>query len=490
MPQPLIDPMSIVYSNARAKKVTDSGSQQAVIRAFKSLLPAVGWSVTGNGKAVASVQFPFGAPQSAGGTSPTIRPAGCQATPFFSLGGATFSLYDPASESPAPGAQCTMVAMGTTGGGTLDALASAITSGTPWNATVAVDGSGFRLDVEAKNAGPDFNLVHVQGDGRWGTIATNGGNTVGGGYTFRSKADPESAQYEVSITGIVSVFGNISLEFNFNGNLVQYILTESGGSYTILANGFGFFIFLPGDDGSYPFVNHSLFCMAPKMPGAEQFASSTYAVFICGPRTFRDATYWFGRSGLITTVLDSGPNTYSNTGGWPRILALRSPGPALHTPANKPVITAAYVCFGQGPSSTAYVIGKLWDCAVVSDLIAAGATINGQPFITVSSQNGASGATASSLVMFGPPQVTDPPPPADPPIYPKTQPSTSSGTCIIPSVGFVVLALTGSFAALHHLSPITIDGIPFLVDAVQDATHLSVTEVASARTRPVAWTSP
>lgn len=471
----LIDPMSVAYSPARGQKVVDA-DQASIINGFKSLLPAVGWTKTANLKATATVSYPTGFPFVDGGTITPKRTVGCQATPFLSVAGVGFQLYDPGRETPPGLASCIFVPMDVTAGGSIANLATAVSTGTDFNATViTLSATSYVLALEAKTGGPEWNFLHVAGDGRWGTIASDAGNTVGGGYTFESA--PEASVYQVSITGVLSVFGQLSFVFTLDGGPAQYILATN--QYRLVANGYGFLMQSPDKDG--------IFCMAPAKPAGEGFDDAAYAVFVLGPGTFRDATYWYGHGGPITTALDTAATTFSNTGGWPRLLALRAPGPPLFTPAGKPVIIAAYVMFGTGPLSGASVVGKLWDCAVVSDVITHGATIDGQPFVTVSSQDGASGQTASSLLMFAPAPVPDPAPPTPQPPYPETQPSQRNGTCNLFGAG--VTALSGSFTGLPHLSPITIDGHPYLIDSVTDATHLTLTAAATIASN-VKWTVP
>src|SRR6185369_10394538 len=165
------------------------------------------------------------------------------------------------------------------------------------------------------------------------------------------------------------------------------------GQYQIVANGYGFAIF-DGPDfvSGAAFRVVSLFCMAPyrptstdpQVPRYEVFDTSAYAVFILGPGSFRTQTAWFGPQ--ITTALDGNANTYSNQGGWPRVLAFRAPGPPLLTQSGVPLVV-----FGAGPLSSANIIGKLYDCAVVHQQVTGIQIIQGQRFVPISSQAGNGG---------------------------------------------------------------------------------------------------
>lgn len=469
----LISPMNIVYAPAR-KQMTVPSDQASVISAFNDILPLVGWTRLASFKATCSFPYPLGYPLVDGTTATPKRVVKCPATPFLRIGDATFNLYDPGKETPFAGSVCMFVAMTTLVSTGLDNLVAAITAATAFNASWATSGGGWVVNLEAKAAGPDWNLHQVTADGRWGGFASNDGYTAGGGYTFESAVG--ASIYRVTITSDINLYGDLLFSFLINSQIVQYRLASNGGpgqapgasgrgNYIIIANGFGFVIFNYSDDGSYPYIALSLFCMAPQIP--DDFVS-VYAVLILGPRSFRFFTSW--SNDAITTCLDGLPATFSTSGGYPRLLALRSPGSSLLTSANRPIITGAYVMFGYNSSSSAWVVGRLWDCATVSDILLDGAIIDGQPFTTISFQDGSNGKTRGSLMMLTP------------------TPAQRSGTCDV--AGNIVTKLTGdNFTGLNHLDPITISGHPYFVDAVTDASHLTLT-VAISSLSSVAWTVP
>lgn len=465
--------MDIVYAPAH-KQMTIPSDQASVISTFNDILPSVGWTRLASLKATCSFPYPLGYPLVDGTTITPKRVVKCPATPFLRIGDVAFNLYDPGKETP-QGA-CNFVAMSTSVSTGLDNLVAAITAATAFNASWAVSGSGWIVNLEAKAAGPDWNLHQVVTDGRWGGFASNGGYTVGGGYTFESAAG--ASIYRVTITSDINLYGDLLFSFLLNSQIVQYRLASNGGpgqapgassegNYIIIANDFGFVIFNYSDDGSYPYIARSLFCMAPQIPTDEGF-TSVYAVLILGPRSFRFSTSW--DRDAITTCLDGLPATYSTSGGYPRLLALRSTGVSLLTSAGKPIITGAYVMFGYNSSSGAWIVGKLWGCAAVSDILLDGAIIDGHPFTTISFQDGNGGKTRGSLMMFAP------------------IPAQRSGTCDV--TGNTVTGLTGdNFTGLNHLDPITISGHPYFVDAVINSSHLTLT-VAISNLSNVVWTVP
>lgn len=493
----LIEPLDVLYSSGRATRIAGP-TQKEIINGLYNILLGVGWTVSASLKATCDVQYGIGFPIVDGGTSSPKRTVGCAATPFLQIGAATYQIYDPGRESPDPSGTCTFVPLKTTAIDSINSLAGSLSNSGFVGTVEVVTPSSFILHIEAIEPGPNFNFIHVQGDGRWAGIGSNAGNTAGGGYEFQSVLEPETTQYKVQVFGFPTNNGNITLIFELNGTATFWISEDQ--QYEFIANGFGFLIHVPGDSGgSYPFDNRAIFAMAPKMPASENFNPSTQALFVVPARSFEFVTYWYGQLGNpgVMTALDGPPVIFANSGGWPRLLCYRAPGPPLLTPVGKPIVIAAYVMFGNGTGSGAEVIGKLWDCAVVTDEALLGGMVNGQRFATVSSMPGGSGQTASALLMFAPNPISnqvpipdpEPVPPITPPVYPNTQPSTRSGTAIVQSVGFVVEILTGDVSGLQHLSPITIAGAPYLVDSISGGSVI-LTSIIFSQLTPVTWTVP
>jgi len=480
----LIDPLEILYSNARATK-SFAGDTDSFINGVKKCLVSVGWTLTESIPSTGFIVYPFGAPTAAGPETFPKHIVGCPATPFLGVGGVQFSLFNPYSETPAVGGSCFMVPAGDTPISTLSNLASAVTLNTPFNASVTAQSpSYFIMTFTAKIGGPDFDGVFIDGNGRWATLAA----TQGGGFVLTSKFDPEITQYKVTLTAIPSTYGNISVKFTVGGGDGLITLTDQG-TYTIVANGYGFFLRNSLGEGNYPFTNYSLFVMAPKMPAAENFDPNTTSLFILGPRTFKNFTFYSSSGGPEITALDTVPGYHSNVSEWPKLLAYRNPGTPLTAANGKPIVHAAYISFGKLNSGVSHIIGKLPDCAVFSGTLTPyGETeIEGQIYVVVSSQDGGNSNTASSLLMLAPLPAPDPVPPTPDPIYPATQPQNRNGTCNIFGVG--VTALSGNFTGLATQSPITIDGIPYFILSVEDATHLTLT-TATVVKEGVVWTVP
>ncbi len=414
-----IDSLAITYSGARGMRTVIPGSvaavaQRVVIEAFADLLPSVGWTLVQSIKATAQVDYPLGYPAVADTNVATPKlTVGCRPFPWLTVGGTTFTLYDPYKEQPISGAHCIFVAKDTTAFGGLSNLADAVTDNTPFDGAAVSDSGGLHLIITAKLGGSAYNGVGVIGDGSFG-VAT--GFTEGGGYEFESDDQGGDASvYSVSITAresIMRLYFDFALQVTSPVQTVQYILhsvpqiSPDIEQYNIAANGSSFAIWDQTDDFFFPpdLRQTSLFAAAPYKPASEGFDPLAYAVFIAGPHTLRRGTSWGGPIGFsATTCLDDVPHTYgSATGGFPRCLVLRSPGPALLTPSGKPVTIGAYVAFSKNPASTTEpirVVGKLLDCAIVQDVIDVGLSIGGHRLIKLGSQDGSNGYTRSSLVM-------------------------------------------------------------------------------------------
>jgi hypothetical protein len=125
---------------------------------------------------------------------------------------------------------------------------------------------------------------------------------------------------------------------------------------------------------------------------------------------------------------------------------MRAPGAdSLLTEYSAPLIIGAYIMFGTGPASSANIIGKLYDCAVIHQAVQGIVLMLGQRFLPISIQQNGGGNTPSTLCMCIPPVG-----------------SGNTGTCNF--LGTSVIRLTGpAWTSAMVGGPITIGGIPYVV---------------------------
>lgn len=460
----LIDPLAIKFSPARSYKVVHA-DQYSVIQGLYDSMTATGWTLTAALFPTCTITYDLGYPTVSGvQVSFPKRDVGCSFSGFITVGSLSFTLYDPFNEQPVPGSPCAFIPMATTMIQGLQNAADVITGATTFNASVVDLGSSrFTLNLAGKSAGPLLNFVVISGDGRFGT-ASDANRSVGGGYQMTSA--PGASQYSVAMTARRAV-GNLLFQFALFGSsgatyaLLQLGETTAGpATYSMSVNGYGFALFDGIDTLSVPSWAVSLFAMAPYVPAADpqvppnEIFTGAYSVFILGPRSYRYQTFWYGPA--ISTCLDADANTYSNTGGWPRVLAFRAPTVPLTTPSGVPLVIGAYVQFGQGPSSGANIIGKLWDMAIVHAQVDGTQVINGQRFLPIASMGGGSAQTASTLMMCIPPANEH-----------------TSGRCNL--LGGVAYLLSGSAWSSDMVGgPITINSVPYVVTEFTDPATISV----------------
>jgi len=155
-------------------------------------------------------------------------------------------------------------------------------------------------------------------------------------------------------------------------------------------------------------------------------------------------------------------------------VAYRSPGPPLLTPKNVPITIGCYVMFGSSMTSNGWIVGKLWDCALVSDFVDTGAIINDRKFLVLGGSDGSGGLTQCTLLMACGEEF------ADEPLVPLPPPPPPVGTAKTGTVnlfGDGVTWLTGDlFTAYMEGHSITIGGESYLVLAFIDSTHLTLTQ--------------
>lgn len=495
----LIDTVSVHYSGSVANTTITNPSQDRFINAWAGLLKSVGWTQVAALHASASVVFPLGAPITAGVTVLPLTVVGCAAYPgSFAIGDQSFTFYDPFTEIPGPGLTCIMVEMDTTFAGTLANLVTAINASTPWFATLTQNTPvNFTLSLTALAGGPEFNYVTVQSSG-W---TTGNDRSSGGGYHLRSAADSDSAVYDCAVTnanaggaGVNYLAGNIKFDFTINGTHLGYQLLDATqgtlgfmGSlgvgavpaYTIVANPYGFAVFdIPRNTTTAQFRAVSLFAMAPYFPTSESVPESenfivAYAVFIVGPNQIGGAPSWnnFYMSPSVM-CLDSTPFTTSSFNPSARLLSYRSPTTRLLTPHGIPINIGAYVQFGSttGNASPAWVVGKLWDCALISDYVATGAVIDDKQFMVLGGSDGSDGQSLVTLLMCSGTAIIPEPdiPPPSPPPPPK------SGTVNLFGDG-VTWVSGDKFTAGMVGQGITIAGESYIVLTFTDDEHLVLT---------------
>jgi hypothetical protein len=423
----LIDDLSIKRSGSVAHQVIYGPAQDIFINAWATQLQAAGWTLIESLHASASVTFPLGVPISDGVETFPKTVVGCNAPPgFLSIGAQEYSLYDPYHQIPGSTTACIFVPMGLTYADTLDNLAAAINAGF-WVAVIVPNSPvSFTLNLTALAAGPEFNELLVQSSGFLSGTAV----TAGGGWKLRSAGDSSSAVYDCAMTaadrdgaGDNYLAGLLKFDFTINGEHVVYqLLNDVQGtlgfmgalgvgavaSYTLIANPYGFAVFdQPRDTTTHQYRAISLFAMAPYFPTANDSAESesfvpAYAVCVIGPNQIGGSPCWNNANMAPNTQsLDDVPFLSNGINPGARVLALRSPVFALHTVYGVPIFMGAYVQFGSNDQETdpAWVVGKLWDCAVVSDFVATGALLEGFPYLTLGYGDNTDSKTVCSFLM-------------------------------------------------------------------------------------------
>lgn len=375
-----------------------------VIETFKTNLTNVGWTLNSSIAATGSCSFPFGAPFNTNtGTGTLIANCGGGAT--IKIGSINFTWYNPSIQTPVDSANCIMVAMGTTALLTLDAVATAITVNTIYNASVVGPDSngGYTMNFTAQSGGAIPNFPPVAVDGRW--IA---GVPViqGGGYKLTSQGLTAS-KFSVTLTatgvGGNDVDGELNFHFDFNGHgTADFTLdgvtaaVPAIGPYSILATENQFAIYDPSSLTNYASRSSALFACAP-----QNLSSATYAAFVIGPQEFRVETTWYNTNYGKIVAIDSTVTSISDSQAYPRLLALYNCGEAspLLTPQATPVIMCPYVGYGKSKTDTPAVIGKIWDALYITDLVGDGVYTNGFLYKAVSQWDGVGGLIRGTLLL-------------------------------------------------------------------------------------------
>lgn len=481
----LIDTLSIKYSDKLANSFLP-GKAKDFISQFKAMLLLVGWTVTEGLFATVTIRFPLGVPTADSVPIFPKRQITCPSYPgFVTVGDQPFALFDPNTEVPPALGPCAWVEMDTGELGTLTNIAHAIAESTAFNAHGGYVDGYLQLTLTAQDAGGDANLIDIQGAG--GYIEGGAITTGGGGWKMKSRGGSFSAQYELSFTAQpgFGVFGNLVFDFLLDGGPVQYRLLDllgaafagAGGvpGYTVIANGYGFCIMERPHDSGGRFRTISLFAMAPYFPKADEVPPTEVfvpanAVMIVGPNAIGGVPAWSDNS---AACLDSSPFTNYGSNPFPRSLALQSPGPPLLSPAGAPVILGAYAMFGQERTegAPAWVVGKLWDCAIVSDVITEASSIDSKHFLTLGYSEGENNYPCCTFMMCaGKEIVPDPVKPPDP-----LPPAPRSGTVNL--FGDGASWVTGDkFKTTDVGLGITIAGYAYVIKTVDNDETIWLTE--------------
>lgn len=405
----LIDSLSIQQSAAVGMQAGTPAhpliDQADVINRLHDLLVGVGWSAVGL-KTTADITYPLGFPTVAGTTVLPKRSVGCGFA-FVRLDGVNYVSYDPFTEQPITGGECQFFALGTTAAAGLDNLVSALSTSVRFVASWGLNSASQAVvTITAIRPGPDPNFAELLGDGRWGVAA----ELAGGGYEFTSAAESHTSQFSVQVTSAGSInpdsrhitkpiIFDFQTSFSVYGSTICYLDTtisisfraEDGtrglgaAGYVIVANPYSFAVYVPDDNAAT-----AIFATAPYIPSDFEAA---YALLVIYP-LLGGSTSWT----RAIVCLDGAPQAYSGN-AYPRMLAVRSPGTTpLKAPSGSTLISNAWVMFGRNASDEPAVVGRLWDCAMVSDVVNGGTVIAGKRYLTVASQDGSAGKTRSSLV--------------------------------------------------------------------------------------------
>lgn len=403
---PLIDDIGAVPFSTQ-KQFTTVKSEPApgstfcgdTIEALRTALLAAGWNQLQALRPAGRIVYPFGFPATSAMGSGVVGCGASWVVITTALKSYRYSSYILGQSTS--GGDCSQFPLASTPGGSLANLAMAITLTSPYTATLTLqpDGITYVIDLVAKVAGPPSNYDSVVGDGRFGI---GSGAIVGGGYQFESVG---SSYYQVTITGQIGVAGEQVIGFGVNlgpGGSTQtvsyFVGTNSVAEFSIAANPYSFAMF----DGVNPV--HSIAVLSPDISTAEGFTSA-YAVAIVGPGNLTSEIMWDGNTGPTTTSLDGFPSTFGDDFDGPGVLCLRGmAGIPLYTLDGRPLSIAAYLFMGAGPlraGHSPFVIGKLWDCAVITDAVEVGGfyTLGGRAWVCIASQNG-SGSRARASLLF------------------------------------------------------------------------------------------
>lgn len=403
----LIDPISITYSENITKKLVSNPDQAKFIRELKGTLLSVGWTMVEELYATAFIHLlgGFGA-HGAQVSFPKVDLEWEDPLMALRFGIAMYKFYDPANQIPQPPPEGgSWIALGDSSNQTLSNFVTAIGGGifdTSYNSFLG------GIEITAKLPGPDFNLLAISSEmsGIIGIVPA----TAGGGYLL--EATQAVSVYQMKIIGELTFNPDAQMlaTFTLNGTdavpLRLWDLTAGVVEYTILASKHGFVLFAHPHNIS---GLSSLFVMAPQTEAA-------YAVLLLGPNAVGGPSFWTGQYGRSQMSLDGNPFVGAGQNPWGRVLSFFSPNEPLYTPFTdislSPLILGTYVMFGESASESApsFVVGKLWDCALVSEFIDTEINIDDKHFLTLGHNILANraGQSVCSLVMYDGTAATGP----------------------------------------------------------------------------------
>jgi hypothetical protein len=421
----LIDAMDIKHSGRATSTVVVGPSQERFIVDWTNLLLSAGWTLVEGLHAQGTLTYPLGFPITDGVTVLPKTVIGCSAPPgILTIAGQQYSFYDPFKQIPGSTTACIFVEEGLDNAGSLANLVAAVNLSGVWFAVgTHISGVNYRIDFTATITGPLLNEETLSGN-----AVTGSTQTWGGGYRLQSSSSSNSAVYRCATyaanrngAGDDYLNGDIVFEFTINGDTIVYqLLNDVQGTlgdmgalgvgpvpqYTIVANPFGFCVFdLPHNPTSHIFRLISLFAMAPyfpvagEVPAGEVFVPA-YAVFVLGPNTVGGSPAW-NFQGPSTMSLDAPPFQRVDKNPAARALGYQSLSLPLLTVYGVPMFYGPYVQFGSGSTNTdpAWVVGKLWDCAIVTDYVATGAGLDGKDFLAIGGSDGSGPQVVGTFLM-------------------------------------------------------------------------------------------
>lgn len=397
----LIDDIGFVpFSASKAFGSIQSPTQFSAwtIQKVKDTLVAGGWTLTSTLPASTTVSFPFGYPGATGTTG--SGPVGCGGsvvvitTPTQTF---RYCPYYPGATPNGAGGPCVQFPLGNSTIASLENLCSAINgSSTPYTATLTTSPTLY-ITLTANTAGPFSNFDQVTADG---AFALTPGTVVGGGYLLASNGP---SPYTVAVYGQVGVSED-GIQFDFtvgpsmDTGVVSYYLGTNGViQYNVAANPYSFALF----DGVTPL--RSIAAFAPDVLTSEGF-SSAYCVFVVGPSNLTDRLLWDGGAGAggnpCSISLDAPPISLADNLRGPQVLVLRVGGAPAVTLNGQPLLTAAYAMMAPSFSAAPGIVGKLWDCQVITKTLNVGGPyqIAGRNYVVIASQDGTSNFTPASLL--------------------------------------------------------------------------------------------
>lgn len=378
-------------SKAFSSVITQPKFSAWTIEMVKDTLVSAGWTLSSSLPATTTISYPTGFPSFAGTGSGVVGCGGNALVITTATRSFRFCPYVAGQSPNGAGGPCIQFALGTSPSASLTNLCGAIstTPGLPYTATLTTSPE-LVITLTANTAGPFSNFDTVVADGRFGT--TNG-TILGGGYVLASTGP---SPYSFAIYGQVGV-DEQGIQFDFTmgpsghtGICSYYLGTNGVIEYNVAANPYSFALF----DGVTSL--RSIASFAPDVLTSEGFTSA-YCVFVVGPNGLTDRLLW---QGISSISLDAAPITLGDSLRGPQALLLRAGGVPAVTLNGQPLLTAAYAMMAPDYTSAPSVVGKLWDCQVVTKTLDVGGTYQtgGRNYVVIASQDGTNAYTPASLL--------------------------------------------------------------------------------------------